>query len=965
MKNCSSTSKLVWLGFVLFGILLLQVSSASAQACTGNDPSGQPAATGLYAEYFTGYFNDDLGFFSDNRNPAGITRIESQVNFPDAASFGNLLAVSLGSATDADSYSLRMRGSVLIPTTGEYTFYLTSDDAAYIWLDGEALLLPPTLSTALIDNGGNHTSQTRERTITLTAGRHNVLVLYGDDCCDNVLVWEYSGPGISRQVIPSAAFCTAQVSAPLTPRAITYSPLERAFPSGGTGTSAAPTVQNGSSAVTGYALANAATLPAGISINATSGVISATATVPQGQYNIDVAVTNAVGTSTFRNAFRFQVTTPLPSGCGGLNPGGEPTAAGLYAEYFAGYYADNPAFFTGKTPGIIRTEVQLNFSEDDSFGNLLPVAEGTQANPENFSVRLRGSIYLAATGTYTFYLTADDAAYMWLDNAALEPVLKLNEAVINNGGLHLPEERSVTLKLSAGLHNIAFLYGDLEVNNQLVLEYASPGLNIARQVVPTSVFCSSTQPLQALASALTYVPNTLRMPVGRAVNSGLPTTTSASEVVQYTIANAAALPAGITINPDNGRLTIGTTVPEGTYSIDVAARNGGGTAVFAQVYSVQVVAVAPLECRGLDAGGGRASSGLYAEFFQGYFDKLNFFNNNPAPVQTRLTQALNYTNDGSWGDLTGIATSTSTEGSPDDFTVRFRGRISIPVDGTYTFYLTSDDASYMWLDNFAIANNPTAGNAFIDNGGQHLQETVSKTVTLTAGLHDVLIVYGDDGGLNVLRLEYSNTAAGIARQVVPAGRLCTSTSNAPLPVTLTRFGAQAEAAGVAIRWETAQEVNSAAFVVERSVNGQVFEPVGEVAAAGNSQRQQVYSFLDRTPFAGLSYYRLRQVDLDGSARFSEVVSVRKEGAANAGMRLALFPNPTPDGACTIRLEQPTAEAAELQVLDLTGRVVYAQKLPASSSTEHTLRPGQLAPGVYMVRLASSKGIVTQRLEIRR
>ncbi|MFD2784994.1 PA14 domain-containing protein [Hymenobacter rubripertinctus] len=941
--------------------MLLWLSSMGAQAqptaCSGSDPGGQPAASGLYAEYFSGYFEDAPGFFSDNSQPAGLIRTEASVNFATTASFGDLRPVSAGTALDPDRFSLRLRGSLHVATAGSYTFYLTADDGAYLWLDGAALALPPSVGTALIDNGGRHSSQTRSATITLSAGRHNVLILYGEDCCDNVLVWEYEGPDLARQVVPATALCTALAPAPLPPQAITYEPASGALPTGSTRSSGVPTVQDGGMAVTGFALANAASLPAGISINPASGVLTAAASVPQGTYDLEVALSNAAGTSSFRNAFRFLVTAPLPGGCGGPDPGGHPASAGLYAEYFSGFFNDDPAFFSSTSAGLIRTDGQVNFPADDSFGALQTVAGGSAQNPDLFSLRLRGSLYLAATGSYTFYLTADDAAFLWLDNAALETVPVRADATIDNGGSHPARTVAVTLVLGAGLHNVQLLYGEQTLGNSLVLEYESPALGIARQVVPGSLFCTAVQPAKALPTALSYSPGTLRVVVGSSGASGMPTVTSASPVVEYELANAATLPAGITINPNTGRVSVDATVPEASYELSIAARNAGGDSVFVNSLTAQVIARAPAGCGGLDAGGQPASSGLFAEFFPGYFNDDPAFFATTAVAQARNVQVLDFESAASWGNLTGAASGTPD--NPDTFSARFRGRIFISTAGEYTFYLTADDGAFLWLDNAALVPTPTLASALIRNGGQHPATTESATITLAAGLHDILVLYGENVALNSLRLEYASLAAGIPRQLTPAADFCSAASNAPLPVTLTRFGIVSRSEGVLASWETAQELNSARFVVERSANGQVFEAAGQVAAAGTTARSQHYTFLDTAPLAGLSYYRLRQLDLDGSAHYSSVVTTQWTSAKAA--RLSLFPNPVTTGQLTVRVEQATAAAATLEVLDLSGRLVLRQVLAGSTHQEQILDVGTMPTGIYLVRLLSPNGVTTQRL----
>ncbi|MBJ6107847.1 VCBS repeat-containing protein [Hymenobacter sp. BT523] len=166
----------------------------------------------------------------------------------------------------------------------------------------------------------------------------------------------------------------------------------------------------------------------------------------------------------------------------------------------------------------------------------------------------------------------------------------------------------------------------------------------------------------------------------------------------------------------------------------------------------------------------------------------------------------------------------------------------------------------------------------------------------------------------------------------------------PLPVELTSFTATAESpAAVRLAWATASEKNSAAFEVERSTDGFHFAAVGTVAAAGTSTSARHYAWLDAHLPAGVAtlYYRLRQVDADGSASHSAVRTVALKGAA-AG--LAVFPNPAHAGA-TLTGARP---GAVVTVFDALGRAVSAGTTDANGTAVLTLPEG-LPSGVYVVR----------------
>ena len=169
----------------------------------------------------------------------------------------------------------------------------------------------------------------------------------------------------------------------------------------------------------------------------------------------------------------------------------------------------------------------------------------------------------------------------------------------------------------------------------------------------------------------------------------------------------------------------------------------------------------------------------------------------------------------------------------------------------------------------------------------------------------------------------------------------------PLPVQLTSFTAQAHEAAVVLTWRTASEANSARFEVERSEDGRTFALIGTVAAAGTSLAPRSYELLDSKLPAGakLLYYRLRQVDLDGTVAYSQVQTV-----ALAGAGLALYPNP----ARTTTLSGAAA-GASVQVYNAVGALVLTTTADATGAATLTL-PAGLPGGPYLVRTGSAPAL---------
>jgi hypothetical protein len=141
----------------------------------------------------------------------------------------------------------------------------------------------------------------------------------------------------------------------------------------------------------------------------------------------------------------------------------------------------------------------------------------------------------------------------------------------------------------------------------------------------------------------------------------------------------------------------------------------------------------------------------------------------------------------------------------------------------------------------------------------------------------------------------------------------------PLPVTLTSFGAAAQGTGVAVSWTTASELNSASFEVQRGTDGMHFTTLGKVGAAGTSQTAKAYQYFDAVPARPISYYRLKQLDVDGRESYGPVAVVRLAGAT-APLPLTIYPNPIADQA-TLQWEASTAGPGRWSLLSTTGQVV--------------------------------------------
>ncbi len=175
-----------------------------------------------------------------------------------------------------------------------------------------------------------------------------------------------------------------------------------------------------------------------------------------------------------------------------------------------------------------------------------------------------------------------------------------------------------------------------------------------------------------------------------------------------------------------------------------------------------------------------------------------------------------------------------------------------------------------------------------------------------------------------------------------------------LPVELIALEAIPQNPVIDVIWATATEQNSHHFNVQRSADNSRFATIGSLPAAGNAQFRSNYQFVDQHPFGGLNYYRLEQVDNDGTIKVSHTVTAI---LATGQAKPVLFPNPTKD---VLHVDYATIidGNSTLSILDALGRCVLAQPSNAPQGQHSVSIPIEgLAPGWYSLRIRQPDGSI--------
>ncbi|MEM7162184.1 MAG: T9SS type A sorting domain-containing protein [Bacteroidota bacterium] len=174
----------------------------------------------------------------------------------------------------------------------------------------------------------------------------------------------------------------------------------------------------------------------------------------------------------------------------------------------------------------------------------------------------------------------------------------------------------------------------------------------------------------------------------------------------------------------------------------------------------------------------------------------------------------------------------------------------------------------------------------------------------------------------------------------------------PLPVELLNFYVEPIDGIVQCNWTTLSEINNDYFLIEKSRDGRAWSHIEKVAGHGNSSQSINYQSFDRSPWSGNSYYRLTQVDYDGTTTVYDPLSIYIDPFGN----VKIFPNPT-DSELTISFKEN--EHFQIELLSSQGQIVEIPYESNGFSFQFDL--SKLAKGVYFIKLFNQNESKVQRV----
>ncbi|MBI5727072.1 MAG: T9SS type A sorting domain-containing protein, partial [Ignavibacteriales bacterium] len=182
-----------------------------------------------------------------------------------------------------------------------------------------------------------------------------------------------------------------------------------------------------------------------------------------------------------------------------------------------------------------------------------------------------------------------------------------------------------------------------------------------------------------------------------------------------------------------------------------------------------------------------------------------------------------------------------------------------------------------------------------------------------------------------------------------------------LPVELVRFEGNVVGTTAFLQWQTATETNNYGYEVERSTDQVSWQTVGFVSGAGNTNTPRTYHFKDNNLPYGTNFYRLKQMDNNGSLAYSKCISVTSQKVQNFLLEQN-FPNPF-NPSTTILFYLPSQDFIEISIYSLTGEKAVTLIKKVLSAGTHSIKfdAGKLAGGCYIMQLKSTTYIQQKKM----
>jgi len=251
---------------------------------------------------------------------------------------------------------------------------------------------------------------------------------------------------------------------------------------------------------------------------------------------------------------------------------------------------------------------------------------------------------------------------------------------------------------------------------------------------------------------------------------------------------------------------------------------------------------------------------------------------------------------------------------------------------------------------------------YMSGGGGYYIEPLSacNSFVKVSGTFDVSV----EGIYYVCMKVHANSPASYDNgypAFITLDEFCISGNNIIMPIELISFSATCNGKSSIVSWTTASERNNDYFILERSADAVNFSEVARLAGAGNSIAQLDYLYTDYGVHGGDNYYRLWQVDYDGTRSVSEIVLDNCQDLEAGDPDVLAYPSPF-GGELTIELENFDNRPAIIEINDMLGKLVYMEKVESPQNSYYTvLNLGHLPPAAYNVRVSTADFVINRQV----
>ena len=245
------------------------------------------------------------------------------------------------------------------------------------------------------------------------------------------------------------------------------------------------------------------------------------------------------------------------------------------------------------------------------------------------------------------------------------------------------------------------------------------------------------------------------------------------------------------------------------------------------------------------------------------------------------------------------------------------------------------------------------------NGNSNVEVTLSWDDVRSGGVDNLttLRVAHWDGSIWTDEGNGGITGSNLAGTVVSSApvtsfspfTLASTRVDNPLPVTLLSFTGDKLETSSLLKWVTQTEVNNNYFELERSTDGVNYKTISKINGAGNSNVFVDYYFEDKSPYIGINYYRLKQVDFDEKYEYYNPISIEFNGSANLS-DINLYPNPATNSSDITITYNGFNNQSQIQVIDIKGSLVNIAY--TASHAKIIINTTSIDKGVYFVIIST-------------